>query len=236
MLAIGLVDGVEHAPQHVALEGQCRECRGLRLRGDAVLPHHRETVFGVAGCLGESRPEVGEFSGVDPGVVAFECGEPVSHQVGGEQLGQGGCHRLDPRPGPGEGDVGVHGESHTWEQVSFVLDLLPGQADGLAEAQPRLDPAGSFGRAVVVEDALDPSAAYLSVRAAAEDRRVLPRDVRLVVEAVGDPAPDFVAARSAVVHSPMEGMLVVVVLGVGAEGFLEVIGRQCCGHPHSSDI
>jgi hypothetical protein len=88
----------------------------------------------------------------------------------------------------------------------------------------------------VVEDALDPSAAYLSVRAAAEDRRVLSRDVRLVVKAVGDPAPDFVAARSAVVHSPMEGMLVVVVLGVGAEGFLEVIGRQCCGHPHSSDI
>ena len=236
MLAIGLVDGVEHAPQHVALEGQRRECRGLRLRGDAVLAHHLETVFGVAGRLGDSRPEVGEFAGVDPGVVAFECGEPVSHQVRGEQLGQGGSHRLDPRPGPRERDVGVHGESHAWEQVSFVLDLLPGQADGLAETQPRLDPAGSFGRAVVVDDALDPPAAYLPVRAAAEDRPVLPRDVRLVIEAVGHPAPDLLPARSAVVHPPMEGMLVVVVLGVGAERFLEVIGRQCCGHHRSSDI
>src|ERR1700754_2517452 len=174
MRAIGLVDGIEHAPQHVALEGQRRECRCLRLRGGAVLAHHLETVFGVAGRLGNSRPEVGELARVNPGVVTFECGEPVSHQVGGEQLGQGGSHRLDPRPGPRERDVGVHGESHAWEQVSFVLDLLPGQADGLAEAQPRLDPAGSFGRAVVVDDALDPPAPYLSVRASAEDRRVLP--------------------------------------------------------------
>jgi hypothetical protein len=39
--------------------------------------------------------------------------------------------------------------------MSFVLDLLAGEADGLAETQPRLDPAGSFGRAVVVDDALD---------------------------------------------------------------------------------
>src|SRR5215475_6343100 len=48
MLAIGLVDGIEHAPQHVALEGQRRERRCLRLRGDAVFAHHLETVFGVA--------------------------------------------------------------------------------------------------------------------------------------------------------------------------------------------
>ena len=52
MLAIGLVDGIEHAPQHVALEGQRRERRGLRLRGDAVLSHHLETVFGVAAAPG----------------------------------------------------------------------------------------------------------------------------------------------------------------------------------------
>jgi hypothetical protein len=29
---------------------------------------------------------------------------------------------------------------------------------------------------------------------------------------------------------------VVVVLGVRAERFLEVIGRQCCGHHRSSDM
>src|SRR5262245_28027022 len=236
MLAIGLVDRVEHAPQHVALERQRRQCRCLRLRCDAVFPHHLETMFGVAGSLGQSRPEVAEFSGVDPGVVAFERGEPVSHQIRGEQLGERRRHRLDPRPGPREGDVGVHGESHAREQVSFVLDLLPGQADGLAEAQPRLDPTGSFGRAVVVDDALDPPSAYLTIRAVAEERPVLPGNVRLVVEAVGDPGPDVLAARSAVVHPPMEGVLMVVVLGVGAERFLEIIGCQCWAHHRSSDI
>jgi len=118
--------------------------------------------------------------------------------------------------------------------VSFVLDLLSGQADGLAEAQPRLDPAGSFGRAIVVDDALDPPATYLSIRAAAENRTVLPRDVRLVIEAVGHPAPDLLPTRSTIVHPAVEGMLVVVVLGMGAERVLEVIGRQCWGHHRSS--
>ena len=131
----------------------------------AVLAHHLETVLGVAGRLGEASPEVGELLGVDPGVVAFERGEPLSHQVGREQLGQRGCHRLDPRPGPREVDVGVDGESHAGQTVSLVLDLFAGQADGLAEPQPRLDPAGSLGGAVVVDDALDPAAAYLTVRA-----------------------------------------------------------------------
>jgi hypothetical protein len=41
--------------------------------------------------------------------------------------------------------------------VALVDDLLAGQADGLAEAQPGLDAAGVVAVAVVVEDALDPA-------------------------------------------------------------------------------
>src|SRR5690349_3260330 len=88
MCAISLVDGIEHAPQHVAFEGQRRERRGLRLLSGAVLAHHLQTVLGVFGRLGNSRPKIRKLARVDPGVMTFECGEPVGHQVRREEFGQ----------------------------------------------------------------------------------------------------------------------------------------------------
>jgi hypothetical protein len=76
--------------------------------------------------------------------------------------------------------------------VAQVDDLLAGQAHGLAEADPGLDAAGVLDvadlEAVVVEDALDPFAAHVPVRAVGQDGGVLHRNRDLVVEAVGHPA------------------------------------------------
>ncbi len=47
------------------------------------------------------------------------------------------------------------------------------EAHGLAQAQPGFDAAVFTGRTVVVEQALNPFAADLAVRAVGEDRRVL---------------------------------------------------------------
>ena len=66
----------------------------------------------------------------------------------------------------------------------------------LAQAQPGLDAALPVRRAVVVDDAADPAAPDLAVGAVRQDRRVLERDVLLVVEAVGHPAPDLAGGQS----------------------------------------
>src|SRR4051812_25286083 len=68
---IGPVDGIEHAPQDVALEGQRRHRRGLLLGGPAALRHHLQRVLGVARGLGQTPPEIAEPGRVDPGVVAL---------------------------------------------------------------------------------------------------------------------------------------------------------------------
>src|SRR4051812_44419237 len=45
---IGAVDGIEHAPQDVALERQRRHGGGLLLQGPAALRHDLQGVLGVA--------------------------------------------------------------------------------------------------------------------------------------------------------------------------------------------
>src|SRR5262249_3042135 len=148
----------------------------------AVLRYHLQGVRGIAWCLRQASTEVGEPARLDPGIVALERSETLGHQIRREQLGERGGHRLDPWPGAGEGDVGVDGEPDPGDNVPLVLYLFPRQPDCLAQAQPRLDATFSFGRAVVVEDAPDPAAAYLGQRAVGEDGGILPRDVLLVVE------------------------------------------------------
>src|ERR671915_82561 len=76
--------------------------------------------------------------------------------------------------------------------------------------QPRLDAARSVGGAVVVDDAPYPLATDLDFGAVRQDRRVLQRDALLVVEAVRNPALQLLAREVPRVHSPVEGVQVVV--------------------------
>src|SRR6185437_11075407 len=108
-------------------------------------------------------------------------------------------------------------------------DLLPGQPCCLGEVQPRLDaafaaPNAVMTGAVVVKDALDPPAADVAVGAVRDDRGVLARDVLLIVEAVRHPAADLPGTQHSLVHLPVEGMLVVVTLGLRTQRRHEVLG------------
>src|SRR5690606_35267238 len=86
------------------------------------------------------------------------------------------------------------------------------------------------GRAVVVDDAADPAAAHVRQRAVGQDRRVLARDVGLVVEAVGHPAPQLLGAQRPLVHPPVERVQRVVSLGLGAQRGHELVGGEGCRH------
>ncbi|MNJ26488.1 hypothetical protein D3C77_209720 [compost metagenome] len=84
----------------------------------------------------------------------------------------------------------------------------------------------------MVEQALNPLAADFAVRAVGQDRSVLHRDVHLVIEPVGDPALDLLAAGAALIHRYMVGVMDVVVRTLGAQGLLE-FGRghrRCVAH------
>src|SRR6185503_13104309 len=127
------------------------------------------------------------------------------------------------RPLAREVHVGVDREADPGEHVPLGDELLARHAEGLAQAQPRLDPARPLGRAVVVDDPLDPLAAHLDLGAVGEDGRVLDRDALLVVEAVGDPALQLVARELARVHPHVERVQVVVARALRAQTLDEVV-------------
>ncbi|MNQ41288.1 hypothetical protein D3C85_549590 [compost metagenome] len=83
----------------------------------------------------------------------------------------------------------------------------------------------------MVEQALNPFAADLAVRAVGEDRRVLQGDVHLIVEAVGDPALNLFAGGAAFVHRHMVRVVDVVIGAFGAQGRFEFgRGKRGVGH------
>ncbi|MNP34007.1 hypothetical protein D3C76_1272740 [compost metagenome] len=112
------------------------------------------------------------------------------------------------------------------------------ETDGLAQAQPGFDTAVFAGGAVMVEQALNPFATDLAVRAIGQDGRVLQGDVHLIVKAVGDPALDLLAGGPAFVHRHVVGVVDVVVGALGAQGGFEFGGGHGgvghCGSPTNS--
>src|SRR3954467_15103816 len=104
-------------------------------------------------------------------------------------------------------------------------------AERLAEAQPRLGSAAALGRAVVVDDALDPLAPDLDLGAVRQDRGVLQRDALLVVEAVRDPALQLLAPELAGVHAPVERVQIVVARALRAQAGDELVGHSSTSSP-----
>ena len=171
------------------------------------------------------RPsEVLESFWIDPRIVLLERGEADADRRRAEQLGEGGRDRLDPGPLAREVHIGVDRIPHRREHPPLGQELVARHAQRLAEPQPRLDPALPGGRAVMVDDPLDPLAPDLDVGTVREDRRVLERDALLVVEAVRDPALQLFARELTRVHAHMERVEVVVAAPLRAQPGDELLG------------
>src|SRR6185437_15448590 len=104
--------------------------------------------------------------------------------------------------------------------------LVSRDAECFAKSQPRLDATGSLGRAVVVDDPLNPLPPNLDLGAVRKDRRVLKRDALLVVEAVDDPALKLVAGQLAGVHASVKRVQVVVARSLRPQASDELLRRQ----------
>jgi hypothetical protein len=117
----------------------------------------------------------------------------MSSRLRPEELGERRRDRFDPRLPPREVHVGVDGVPHPRQHAPLRFELVTVDAERVSEPQPRLDPARTGGRAVVIDDPLDPQAPDRDLRAVREDRRVLDGDAALVVEAVGDPTLKLLA-------------------------------------------
>ena len=109
--------------------------------------------------------------------------------------------------------------------------LLALKAHGFGQAQPGFDTALLALRTVVVKNALQPFAAGVAIGAVGQDRRILERDVQLVVEAIGHPPLNLLTAGVAGIHRLMKRVVNVVVRALGAQGLLK-LGRAHGGLAH----
>ena len=164
----------------------------------------------VARRLVEPRAEVVEPGRVDPRVVRLHRLEPHPDRGRAEQLRQRRRDRLDPRLLAREVHVRVDGVAHPGETRARSDSSSRGRRRAPRRAAATTRSRPSVGGAVVVEDPLDPLAPDLDLGAVGEDRRVLDRDARLVVEAVRDPALELLAGQLAGVHADVERVEVVV--------------------------
>ncbi len=139
----------------------------------------------------------------------------------GEQLGQRTAGRFLPVGTTSEVDVGIDGEAYAGQHQLLRQHLLAIQTHRLGQAQPGLDTALLTGRTVVIEDALNPLAPGFAIRAVGEDRRILQRDVDLIVETIGHPALDLLAGSAPFVHGAMERVMDVIQRALGAQRLLE---------------
>jgi len=73
----------------------------------------------------------------------------------------------------------------------------------------------------VVENALNPLAAGLAIRAVGEDRRIFQWNVDLVVETIGHPTLDLLASGAPLVHGAVERVMDMVQRALGAQRLLE---------------
>ena len=100
------------------------------------------------------------------------------------------------------------------------------EADSLPQAQPGFDAAVLTRCAIVVEQTLDPLAANFAVRAVGQDRGIFEWDVDLVVEAVGNPALDLLAAGATFIHRHVIRVMDMVEGAFGPQGGFEFSGGQ----------
>src|SRR5262249_49487627 len=87
-LHVGVMDRVDHEPQHLDLEGQRRERPALCLDGRAVRPHELQALLTLSWRLRQPALEVVEPLGTDPRVMLRERGNALPHQIRGKQLSE----------------------------------------------------------------------------------------------------------------------------------------------------
>src|SRR5262249_40392897 len=158
----------------------------------------------------------------DPLVVLGPVRKPVLVYLRSEQFRQRGADSLLPRALAREVDIGVHGKTHTRQNVLERGDLLPGYATRDTELDPGFYASLLIVRAVMVDDALDPLPAHLAVRTIGQDRGILEGDIDLVVEPVSDPAANLFGVQPAGIHRHVERVMYVITRALLPQPLLEL--------------
>src|SRR5262245_34151705 len=186
-LDVSGVGRVKEVPQDLRFTDQGGHAARLPLVARRV-PHHEVDGFlGVPAGAGHPRAEILQHVLAHPRVVTLPGQHSLRHEVRGEELGEGGSHRLQQGPLSDQLDVAVTGKAYPGKDGSTASDLLAIEPDPGGQPQPQFQATFTRGVAVVIWDAVNPHAAKRRVLGLGKNDRVFDRDARLVVVAIEDP-------------------------------------------------
>ena len=153
-----------------------------------------------------------------------------------EHLGQRRADRLLPGPRAREIQIRVHRETHGRKHPAETGQFRAIDSASLAQPNPGLDSALLPGGAVLIDDAPDPRAAHFALGTVREYRAVLKRNIRLVIETIGDPAANLPGRELALVHHDVKPMMNVIAPLHRAKLPLEFLAapRAALRHRHRS--
>src|SRR6266540_1847592 len=84
--AIGMLNGIEDGPEHIAFKLERANRLALKLRRVAVFQRDRQRLIRIAPRLCRATPEIIKPARIDPLIKLFERREAGRHQIGGEEL------------------------------------------------------------------------------------------------------------------------------------------------------
>src|SRR5262245_2663812 len=87
-LRVGVMDRVDHQPQHLQFERERFERLALRLDRRAAREDQADALLAVARRLDQTASEVVQRLGTDPAVMLRERSDPLPHQVRRKQFGE----------------------------------------------------------------------------------------------------------------------------------------------------
>src|SRR6266542_1471261 len=79
--SVGMMNCIEHAPKHIALELESANCIALELGCVAMFQRYRERFVGIASRLRYAATEIIETGTFNPGINLFERSQPRRHQI-----------------------------------------------------------------------------------------------------------------------------------------------------------
>src|SRR4030081_377369 len=185
--------GIEHRPQHVQLELQDVERALLLFASMEVFQRQRQPVLDVAPRLRKPVAEILQSLRVDPWIVLRPTGKAILVDLRREELGKRRAHGLLPWSRAREGDVRIDRETYAGQHALQRRNLVTRKTARHSESYPCLDAALIAFGSVVIDEALDPFAPHRAIGTIGKNRRVLTRNVALIVVAVAHPSLDLPA-------------------------------------------
>src|SRR5215471_9593075 len=117
---VGMMNCVEHGPEHIAFKLKRMQGFALKLRSIAIFQRDCQCLVGISPGESDATPKIIESASINPRIKFFECCKAGVHQIGRKKLGERRCDGDRPRLSACEIHVRIDCETNSAEQMTIA--------------------------------------------------------------------------------------------------------------------